>query len=66
MVIGPTGVGKTILANHVSFNTVARGGRVLFLSLFTEQHAQMFAYLQAFQFFDPAAIGREIVCFILT
>jgi circadian clock protein KaiC len=61
LVIGPTGTGKTILANHVSFNTAAQGGRVLFLSLFTEQHAQMFAYLQAFQFFNPAVIGSQIV-----
>jgi circadian clock protein KaiC len=61
LVIGPTGTGKTILANHISFNTAARHERVLFLSLFTEQHAQMFAYLRAFTFFNPAVLGQEIV-----
>lgn len=63
MLVGPTGMGKTILVNQVSFNTVAAGGRVLYLSLFAEQHAQMFAYLQSFQFFNPDSIGQNLVYF---
>jgi len=63
LIVGPTGTGKTILVNQVSFNTIAGGGRVLYLSLFAEQHAQMFAYLQAFQFFNPDSIGQSLVYF---
>ena len=65
MVIGPTGMGKTILVNQVSFNTVAAGGRVLYLSLFAEQHVQMFSYLQSFDFFDADVIGKNLVYFSL-
>ncbi|MCW7537345.1 serine/threonine protein kinase [Aquabacterium sp. A7-Y] len=60
IVQGSPGAGKTILANQICFNQVARGGRVVYVTMLAESHARLFQHLQAMSFFDPAAVPQSI------
>jgi circadian clock protein KaiC len=57
---GTPGAGKTILGNQLCYNHVANGGRALYVTLLSEQHARMLANLQGMRFFNPACIAREL------
>jgi circadian clock protein KaiC len=59
-VTGAPGTGKTVLASQICFHTVARGGRALYVTLFSELHANLIANLQAFTFFDPGQVSRAL------
>lgn len=61
MVSGSPGTGKTTLANHVAFDHVRRGGRVVYTTLLAETHARMIAYLRQFEFFDESLVGNQFV-----
>src|SRR6476659_5046186 len=60
MVVGAPGAGKTVLGNQLAFNHVARGGKVVFMTLLAETHARMLAHIQLMSFFDPAPIGGNL------
>ncbi len=60
IVQGRPGSGKTILANHLSFNHARNGGKVLVVSLLSESHERLFQYLSTLEFFDPNRIGDQI------
>jgi circadian clock protein KaiC len=60
LVMGVPGAGKTILANQISFNHVAAGGRSLYLTLLTESHARMLSALAGMKFFDEKRLGNEM------
>jgi circadian clock protein KaiC len=60
LVMGRPGAGKTILGNQISFNHVATGGHVLYVTLLAESHARMLAHLQSLQFYDPAPIANSL------
>ncbi|MFV2948429.1 MULTISPECIES: ATPase domain-containing protein [Pseudomonas] len=60
IVQGRPGSGKTVLANQLAFNHVARGGRVLVATLLSESHERLFQYLSTLSFFDAAKIGDQI------
>jgi circadian clock protein KaiC len=59
-ITGQPGAGKTILSNHMAFNHVASGGRVVFASLLTEVHDRLFSQLRSFSFFKPEVIGENL------
>lgn len=59
-VLGPPGSGKTVLANQMAFNHVAKGGRVLYITLLSESHARMLANLEEMTFFDPSVIPDKL------
>ena len=60
MFLAPPGSGKTILANQMCFHHVARGGRVVYITLLAETHGRMIAALRPFTFFDRAAVGTSL------
>jgi len=60
IVQGRPGSGKTVLANQLAFNHVARGGRVLVATLLSESHERLFQYLSTLSFFDATKIGDQI------
>lgn len=59
-VLGPPGSGKTVLAHQVAFYHVAKGGRVLYVTLLTESHARMLANLEEMTFFDSKVIPEKL------
>jgi circadian clock protein KaiC len=60
LLLGPPGSGKTILANQISFEHIASGGRTLYVTLLAETHARMFGNLSAFEFFDERCIASSL------
>lgn len=60
IVMGLPGAGKTILGNHFAFHHARTGGRAVYVTLLSETHGRLLAFLQAMSFFDPAAIGSAL------
>lgn len=60
IVEGAPGAGKTILANQVCFNHVARGGRAAYITLLAESHARMLQHLRTMEFYDENAIPDRL------
>ncbi|MGQ9364996.1 RAD55 family ATPase [Azospirillum sp. ST 5-10] len=60
IVQGVPGAGKTILANQMCFNHVARGGRAVYITLLAESHARMLQHLRTMSFFDEAVIPERL------
>jgi circadian clock protein KaiC len=60
IIMGHPGAGKTILGNQIAFNHVARGGKVLYVTLLAETHARMLSHLQSMSFFDPRPIAESL------
>ena len=60
IVQGRPGSGKTVLANQLAFNHVARGGQVLVATLLSEAHERLFQYLSTLSFYDASKIGDQI------
>ena len=57
---GVPGTGKTILANQICFNHVARGGRVAFITVLAESHTRMLQHLQPMTFYKEEAIPERL------
>ncbi len=60
IVQGAPGCGKTVLANHVCFNLVARGARAVYVTMLAESHARLMQHMRAMSFFDDAAIPDSL------
>ncbi len=62
LVIGRPGLGKTILANQISYShaATATGGRVVYLTLLSESHARLILSLETMTFFKPEAVGVSL------
>lgn len=58
---GPSGVGKTVLANQLAFHHASTGGRTIYMSLLSESYGRLLLHLQGFRFFDESVIGTEIL-----
>ncbi|HEY1014981.1 MAG TPA: ATPase domain-containing protein [Herpetosiphonaceae bacterium] len=61
IMIGVPGSGKTTMANHICHNVVARGGTAVCLTVLTETHSRLFAYLRQFAFFRDNDVGSAVV-----
>lgn len=57
---GAPGAGKTILANQICFDHVARGRCAVFVTLLAESHARMLQHLRPMSFFDESAIPDRL------
>lgn len=57
---GVPGAGKTILANQICFNHVAKSGCALFITLLAESHSRMLQHLNPMQFFDERAVPDRL------
>ena len=60
IVSGAPGTGKTIFGNQACFRHVAAGGKALYVTLLSESHGRMLAYISNLTFFDPAAVGDAL------
>ena len=60
LIVGPPGVGKTILGNQLCFHHVANGGRALYVTLLAETSSRMLAHLRSLTFFTPRLIGNAL------
>src|SRR4051812_2498582 len=60
LIIGGLGTGKTILGNQICFNHIAAGGKAVYMTLATETHADMLAYLAPMTFFDSKRITVDM------
>ena len=60
IVQGAAGSGKTILANQIAFNAVARGGTVAYVTLLAEEHARMMQHMETFSFFREDVIPAAL------
>lgn len=59
LLLGPPGVGKTILANQIGFNCIKTGGNAVYFTLLAESQQRLFSHLKSLDFFDEAAIARS-------
>ncbi|NLR97048.1 serine/threonine protein kinase [Rhizobium sp. P38BS-XIX] len=57
---GQPGAGKTIFSNQVAFANLARGGKVLYVTLLAETHDRLFQSLGTLEFFDRSQLGTNI------
>jgi circadian clock protein KaiC len=57
---GAPGAGKTILANQIVHSHAAGGGRVVYVTMLAESHARLLQHMEAFSFFDFAAIPDKV------
>lgn len=60
LLTGVPGSGKTILAHQICFHRIAKGERVVYVTLLAETHAHFFANLQPLSFFSQAPIGEQL------
>jgi circadian clock protein KaiC len=60
VVNGGPGTGKTVMASQICFHAVSRGERAVYVTLFSELHANLIANLESFTFFDPRPISRAL------
>jgi circadian clock protein KaiC len=58
--VGGPGVGKTILAQQLSFQAALAGRPVQFLTTLSEPHDKLLAFLRSLAFFDPEIVGNGI------
>jgi circadian clock protein KaiC len=60
LVVGRPGLGKTILANQISYHHAAEGGRVVYVTLLSESHARLILSLEKMTFFRADAVGDSV------
>lgn len=58
---GPPGAGKTIMANQLCFNHIARTGNTcVYVTVLAESHAKMMHHLARLDFFDGSVVGTRL------
>ena len=60
LIMGPPGSGKTVLGNQICFEQSQQNNQTIFVTLLSENHAQMLQHMQGFSFYDQAVIGQSI------
>jgi circadian clock protein KaiC len=60
LISGRPGLGKTILANQISYGHAVSGGKVVYLTLLTESHARLMLTLRQMSFFKPDLVGDSV------
>src|SRR3989440_3502123 len=61
VVTGSPGTGKTTFGNQMSFRYAADGGQAAYVTLLSETHARMLFQMRGVSFFQPAAVGAQVV-----
>ncbi|MBO9662887.1 ATPase domain-containing protein [Dokdonella sp.] len=60
IVQGVPGTGKTILAHQVCFEHIRDGGRVLYVTVLSENHARMMRNMQSLSFYDESEVPSAL------
>lgn len=60
LLVGPPGAGKTVFANQLAFNVAQRDEQVVYLTILSETHTRLLAYLRPFAYFNPTMVGSRI------
>jgi len=60
LIMGPPGVGKSVLNQQIAFHRAKRGDRVLFITGLDEPHQNLIEHMRTFRFADIALIGPQI------
>ena len=60
IVHGPPGAGKTILANQFCFHHAAQGRKALYISLLSEAHDRMLAFMRPMRFYDSDHVPERL------
>lgn len=60
LIEGPTGSGKTILANQISFEYARQGLPVLYITLMAESHGKLLRQIREFSFFDSELLLSKL------
>src|SRR5687767_1859096 len=61
IVMGHPGSGKTIFAEQLIFHNASEDRPILYFTTLSEPLTKVVRYLQGFQFFDEAKLGRQVV-----
>lgn len=57
---GPPGVGKTIMAQQMSFANATTTHKSVYYTTIAESHTKLVRHLEPFTFFDPAALDARV------
>jgi circadian clock protein KaiC len=60
LVVGPSGVGKTVLASQMACTAANHGDPVVIVTTFSEPHNKLIRNLENFQFFQRNLVGERI------
>jgi circadian clock protein KaiC len=60
LIVGPTGSGKTVLANQIACNVARAGKRVVYVSLLVESNGDIITNLRSMDFFDERFVGKAL------
>lgn len=60
LIVGSSGVGKTVLANQIAWTAAHNGDPVVIVTAFSEPHHKLIANLEHFEFFQRSYIGERI------
>lgn len=61
LIEGMAGAGKTILSSQVGFHRVAKGDKVLYVTLIAESHTKLLSHLRALSFYNADAISDRML-----
>ena len=57
---GPPGIGKTIMAQQMSFANATPEHKAVYYTTIAESHTKLVRHLEPFAFYDPAALGARV------
>lgn len=60
IIIGPPGIGKTLMAEQLVFHAASNGSRALYLTAYSETHDKLLSHTRGLRFFVPEYIGQQI------
>jgi hypothetical protein len=60
LVVGPPGIGKTILAAQIAFHHARGGGRAVCMTVLAEPHERMIEHLRSMRFFEEHRIPDSL------
>jgi circadian clock protein KaiC len=60
LILGPPGIGKTILGAQIAFHHARTGGRAVYLTVLTEPHDRLIDHLRSLRFFEERLIPDSL------